>query len=206
MKKNKVLLLGIITVFVAIFSLTLVSGTWAKYTSSVQASDEARVAKWAWAVNGDDVVAGTAQKDLVFDLFNTIYDSEGQTENDVKKDENTTIIAPGTSGSFVVEIENLSEVTGQYAIEFTVKQTSADGNEEIVTIPLEYSVNDGTWASTLSAISASDATKLAASASATVTVQWRWAFEGNDDANDTKLGIAAPSITVTAKLTFTQVD
>lgn len=202
MKKNKVLLLGIITVFVAIFSLTLVSGTWAKYTSTVSGADTAKVAKWAWKVNTKNVVAGEAQEALVFDLFNTIKDTDGADETDVEEN----LIAPGTSGSFGVTIENASEVTGQYAIEFTVKQTSATGAEETVTIPLEYSVDGGAhWESTLNAISASDATKLVVGGSATLTIQWRWKFEGNDG-TDTNLGLKAPSITVTAKLTFTQVD
>lgn len=200
MKKNKVLLLGIITVFVAIFSLTLVSGTWAKYTSTVSGTDTAKVAKWAWKVNNKNVVAGESQQALVFDLFNTIKDTEGADETDVKEG----LIAPGTSGSFEVKIENASEVTGKYAIEFTVSQT-----DNTVAIPLEYSVDGGAnWSSTLNAISASDATKLAVGGNATVTIQWRWKFEGNDgtDTTDTNLGLKAPSITVTATLTFTQVD
>lgn len=204
MKKNKVLLLGIITVFVAIFSLTLVSGTWAKYTSTVSGTDTAQVAKWAWKVNDQNVVAGAAQEALVFDLFNTIKDTDGAAETDVKEN----LIAPGTSGSFAVKIENASEVTGKYAIEFTVKQTSATGAEETVTIPLEYSVDGGAnWSPTLNAISASDATKLAVGRNATVTIKWRWNFEGEDnDGTDTNLGLKAPSIIVTATLTFTQVD
>ena len=46
MKRNKLFILGICTVMVALVSLSLVSGTWAKYTSTVSGSSAARVAKW----------------------------------------------------------------------------------------------------------------------------------------------------------------
>ena len=39
MKKNRILIAGVITAFVALITLSLVSGTWAKYTSQVQGSE-----------------------------------------------------------------------------------------------------------------------------------------------------------------------
>ncbi|MDD7314818.1 MAG: hypothetical protein PUH11_03725, partial [Bacilli bacterium] len=118
MKKNKVLLLGIITVFVAIFSLTLVSGTWAKYTSTVSGADNAKVAKWEWKVSDLEVKQGMTSTNFKFDLFNTIKDTAGADEKDVKEN----LIAPGTSGEFSFNIANLSEVNAKYYITFEVTQ------------------------------------------------------------------------------------
>ena len=81
MKKNRLFVLGLVTVFVALVSLTFVSSTWAKYTTTATGSDQARVAYW-----------GFEQNTLTLDnLFEDVYD---HVEDDV-----TDIIAPGTSSS-----------------------------------------------------------------------------------------------------------
>ena len=73
MKKNKFFMLGIITVFVAILSLTFVSSTFARYTSQVSGTDSARVAIWKWSFTED--VQGTQSSLATIDLFKTqVYD------------------------------------------------------------------------------------------------------------------------------------
>ena len=202
MRKNRLFILGIFTVMVALVSLSLVSGTWAKYTSSVSGSDSARVAKWAFTY--DAPVSGQSTGDIKFDLFNTIKDSNG---TDAETDVAANLIAPGTSGSFVLTFTNASEVTAEYAIAFDVDKKG---------VPLEFKVGDGAWETDLADVDASDATKLAytgAGRSASITIYWRWAFEqtGNvtaGDGVDTGLGSATTLVspTVSAEVTFTQVD
>ena len=132
MKKNKVLLLGIITVFVAIFSLTLVSGTWAKYTSEVSGTSTATVAKWAWKVDSTKVVGdGTTATSFNVNLFKTIKEEDTTTEEtDVKNG----LIAPGTGGQLSFTVENASEVSGKVVLKF-------EESENLSNIPLEYSVD-----------------------------------------------------------------
>lgn len=199
MKKNKVLLLGIITVFVAIFSLTLVSGTWAKYTSTVSGADNAKVAKWEWKVSDLEVKQGMTSTNFKFDLFNTIKDTAGADETDVKEN----LIAPGTSGEFSFNIANLSEVNAKYYITFEVTQ---DGTAPKV--PLQFKLNDATdWSDTLTGIAEGAAVPIAMeSGTGTVRVQWQWAFEDRADATDTTIGFAAPNVTVNATLVMVQVD
>ena len=111
-----------------------------------------------------------------------------------------SIIAPGTQGSFDLVLTNASQVTAQYAIDYTV----TNNND----IPVKFSVDGGTtWTNDLADVAASDSTKLAAnSGTTTITVQWKWVFDGND-ANDTALGSAATAtLTVAAAVTATQVD
>lgn len=185
-----------------------VSGTYAKYTSTFEATDSARVAKWAFKINDTDVT-----NSFTFNLFDTVNEI-GTTEDDtdVANGTDETIIAPGTTGSFDIKLANASEVTAKYAINYEVTKNN---------IPVEFSVDGGnTWTTDLANVVASDDTVLNIGADTTITVQWRWVFEVADDADttedeatdrdsaDTGLGTAETpaTITVNADITVTQVD
>ena len=203
---NKMLKLTSFVLLVTMIALTLVSGTYAKYTSSASGTDSAVVAKWdikAGVSGGETSITGS-NATVAFNLFDTINDT-GNTaaETDVA----TGKIAPGTAGSFEMSIKNDSEVTARYGINYTVT-----GNN----VPIEFSTDGGSnWVTSLSNVTASDSTKIAMNSSATVTVMWRWAFTGagsanytesQTDATDTALGLSTPTVTVAATLTVEQVD
>lgn len=199
MKRNNLFKLGLFTVFVAILSLTLVSGTFAKYTSTVTGSDTVKVAKWEWKINDTNLVTGdegnkTFATNFTFDLFDTIKDTDGNNEADVANG----LIAPGTQGSFEFTITNSSEVNGTYKLEFT-------SNEEVAQI--QYSIDGTTWKDTIADLTTTDI-ELDMNSSITIKVQWTWAFDGNDtnDTNDTNLGLNPVVHQVKAKIVFTQVD
>lgn len=179
------------------FTMCFVGGTFAKYTSSATGTDSARVAKWSFKVGETDIATADI---FTFDLFDTIKDSNGtDNEADINSHDGETIIAPGTSGSFALVLKNESEVTAQYAIDYTVTNEGS--------IPVQFSVDGSNWSNNLTDVAASDATKLAAnSGTTTITVQWKWAFDGDDNI-DTALGIDGNDVlTVSAKVTATQVD
>lgn len=179
------------------FTMCFVGGTFAKYTSSGTGTDTATVAKWSFKVGETDIATTDT---FTFDLFKTIKDSDVNNNETEMNPVDGSIIAPGTQGSFNLVLTNASQVTAQYAIDYTVTNT---GN-----IPVQFSVDGGTnWTNDLADVAASDATKLAAnSGTTTITVQWKWVFDGND-ANDTALGSAATAnLTVAAAVTATQVD
>ena len=184
------------------FTMCFVGSTFAKYTSSGTGSDSATVAKWSFKVGkvGEETDIATSNT-FTFDLFNTVKDSNG-TENETDMvPADGTIIAPGTQGSFALVLKNESQVTAQYAIDYTVTKTDNK-------IPVKFSVDGGTtWTEDLADVTASDETKLAVGSEAkTITVQWKWEFNGND-ATDTALGSAgSATLTVSAKVTATQVD
>jgi hypothetical protein len=138
MKKQRFFMLGIITVLVAVLSLTFVSSTFAKYTSTVTGSDSARVAKWAWEINDAALAKGTTE--LTFNLFDTINDTlaPNADETDVADE----LLAPGTQGQFVLKFDNLSEVNATYAVDWTVTNANS--------VPLEFSTNGTDWKSNLS--------------------------------------------------------
>lgn len=183
---------------VMMFTMCFVGGTFAKYTSSGTGTDSATVAKWSFKVGEKDIATNDT---FTFDLFNTIKDSNG-TDNETDMSSNDgSIIAPGTQGSFDLVLKNESQVTAQYAIDYTVTNNSD--------IPVQFSVDGGrTWTDDLADVAASDSTKLAAnSGTTTIKVQWKWDFNGSDDSFDTALGIGGNAVlTVKAEVTATQVD
>ena len=205
MKKNRLFVLGIITMFVAILSLTLVSGTMARYTSEISGSDTARVAKWSVLVENVDAAE---ENNFTINLFKTIIDTKNDdVETDVKPGNGTDqIIAPGTKGSFEINLKNASEVTAAYAIDFTVTNS--------MNIPVKFSLTgaEGSWVDSIEDIEFDNPDSptnnaLAANGGETsFTIYWQWAYAGND-ALDTNLGVdGSATITVDVKVTFTQVD
>ena len=204
--ENKMIKLTSFVLLVTMIALSLVSGTYAKYTSSASGTDSAVVAKWdiKAGVSGSETSITGDNATVAFNLFDTINDT-GNT--DAETDVATGKIAPGTAGSFEMIIKNDSEVTARYGINYTV--TGSD-------VPIEFSVDGGSnWVTSLSNVTPSDSTKIAMNGSATVTVLWRWAFTGDTSANytstqtdptDTALGLSTPTVTVAATLTVEQVD
>ena len=209
MKKNRMMRLASILLVCVLLTTSVISGTFAKYTSTATASDTARVAKWSIEVNGTDIAVNNPT--ITFDLFNTVLDTNGgQKERNVAEGTDETIIAPGTKGSFELKIENSSEVTAKYAVDFSVTNVSG--------IPIQYSLDNSEWKMTIDDIDVTE-TQINMDETKTVKVYWKWAFESDNvsgnqqsDPIDTTLGIKAddmqtnPSITVSATITATQVD
>lgn len=211
MKRNKLFLLGLFVVFAAVLSLSLVSSTFAKYTSSNNGFDSARVAKW-----GVEVTASS-------DYFVTAYDGTVQSSDSVD------VLAPGTTkeaaaisitgqpevsvritASATVELENWSDENGNFycPLTFTVAGTSVDltglTNADAVEAALETAIINA-----LKVDSAAAGTDLAK----TVNVSWSWPFSTNpvNDVHDTFLGDqaaagAAPTISIGVACTVEQID
>lgn len=208
MKKNKLMRLASALLVLTLLSTCAISGTFAKYTSSANGTSTATVAKWSFKVSGTEIAVTGDAKTVDFKLFDTINDT-GNTADETDVVDNK--IAPGTSGSFALKVQNTSEVTAEYTI------VLAETNES--NIPLQYSLT-GTdnWVDSIAALNTQLAGKNLTSGAAETshTIYWRWAFEGTGahagqtDTTDTKLGIdaqgTAPTVTITATVTATQVD
>lgn len=192
-RKNKSLSTFIVLcVMLVMICFVTISGTYAKYTSTISGSDSARVAKWKWQINGTDVDLGQATYTL--DLFSTIKDTDDTDEANVSTTEK--IIAPGTKGSFKVTLKNASEVDAKYSVDFNIE--NADN------INLEFSTDGTNYSKTLTGLDAKD---IAMNGTDEFTIYWQWAYEAGKDAEDTTLGIAGTAKPkVTANLTLTQVD
>ena len=198
-----------ILLFFAMLALIFIVGTYAKYTTEIEGSDSSVVAKWAWQINDTDVSKSDTEFSLNF--FDTIKYTDGNNEKDVK----TTKIAPGTKGGFEIKVENLSEVNANYNL--TLKETKG---QDVSDAKIEYSII-GTdeakdWTTDINTFNLTNTLLNMETGSKTLTVYWRWAYSPSvtqDDA-DTTVGFAAANsvsdvnktITIEAKLNFTQVD
>lgn len=194
MKKLASSRITVIALILCLAVTCVLGGTLAKYISTGTGTDTATVAKWSFEVE-DTEIAVSPSPTVTFDLFNTINDTVGgAAETDVK----ANLIAPGTTGSFQIDLENKAEVNATYAIAFTETNASS--------IPIEYSLNGTDWGN-VGSVAVGPTAIAMETGTGSVTVYWRWVFAGND-ATDTALGYAgtAPSITVSATVTATQVD
>ncbi len=193
MKLTKILLFLMVMCMAATCFL---SGTVASYTTTANVDYVANIAKWSFTVNDKDITTAT---DIEIDVTNTMTVTEyGDVNADAEVD--GAVLAPGTQGSFVIELENTSSVAARYGIVFTVENTAG--------IPLEFSTDGSTWANSISEIVASEATQLAPNGTKDITVSWRWAFDNANDAKDTEIGIAAATtkLVVKAAITASQVN
>ena len=180
-------------VLLSVVSLGSVAGTYAKYTSNATGTDSARVAKWSFTVGGTETATTNT---FNFDLFDTAYTND-DSETTVQSKNSDNVIAPGTEGEFTIALANNSEVDATYEIDYTVNKTNNS-------IPVEFSIDGTTWTADLADVAATRINMN--NATATITVQWRWLFNG-DDTTDTTLGTTGTdTITVSAKVTATQVD
>ena len=205
MKKNKMMRIASVLLVAVLLSTCAISGTFAKYTTTATTSDTARVAKWAFTLEGAPIA-----NNFTFDLFE-------YTDNNVDVDGNGSenVIAPGTTGSFEINLTNNSEVNAKYTISFT------ENNEQ--NIPLQYSVDGATWKDSIAELTMANLTNIAIDmgASANQTIYWRWVFNDTDTAvtdgsahagqtnsSDTNLGTAATlaEVTINATVLVEQVD
>lgn len=217
MRKNKMMRAASGLLVAVLLSTCAISGTFAKYTTSANGTDSARVAKWGFT--GGSTIT-------ISDLFKNTYDTTVKSSTDV--------IAPGTTGSakFGFTYGGDGSVTApEVAYKFNV---SADGSSCASDIKsntnIQWKLDGGewgTWDQLITAIEALDGnklndkydpntlpTKFNGTGENIHTVSWQWLFEtsGDDmntqDTTDTvmgnkdKLGEVTLKITVTA----TQID
>lgn len=209
MTKNRSMKIAVLVLALALLTSCFVGSTFAKYTSSASGSDSATVAKWSISVEGTEIAVVGDPQTITFDLFNTINEEDTTSEEENVAAEK---IAPGTGGSFTLDIVNNSEVDATYTVTFNVTNAGVDhdNNPETpnITVPLEFKVGAGEWKSTLDNVSATDiAMKNAENTDdeASVVVSWRWAYDGNAT-NDTALGIKTPAVEVSATVNVDQAN
>lgn len=218
MTKNWTARLVVLVAVMTLITASLVSGTFAKYTTEVSGTDTVRVAKFAFDVSEgstDMNTTGTA-----IDIFSMAPD-DGVTTSPAG------IIAPGTTGSFALDLSNTSEVDVDVA--FTLTETNPSD------VPVYYLYNTQRYSDVLTgaytgdnagtyqtiaqlatameaaAAGLSEATDGVTASELTYALTWVWAFDsagsGQSDEADTALGLAGtPEITLEITCTATQAD
>ena len=220
MKKNKMMRIASVLLVAVILTTCAISGTFAKYVTSGNGSDNARVAKFGVTLTGtaDTFKETYAKNDTGFTLAaNSVVSTED-------------VVAPGTSGSMAAfTITGTPEVAVR--VSFAGRLELGDKWEDegnAYYCPIEVTVGDATFKGTSyasadefeAAVNAKIATYSKDYAAGTdlstiggdaPAISWNWAFEGNDNDKDTYLGdqaaagnAATISLDVTA--TVTQID
>ena len=195
MNKRVLSYLGASALALTFITTGLVGGTLAKYTTDVKGTATAKVAKFAFDLNGSTQNSSTQTLNLD-DLFSTAYNGD-------KVKGSADVVAPGTSGKIKLRLKN----NGEVAIKPTFKITETNAGS----IPIQYAVSaDGTAPAAADWKTAADlnSSGLAAQevavggADETFYLHWRWST-ASPDAADTALGSATTSATVKLDISCT---
>lgn len=233
MKKNRLFMLGIVAVFVGILSLTLVSSTFAKYTTSGDyANTTASVAKWGVQI--------TANSDNLFKKEYNIDDSNLKSSITSSVSATTETLAPGTKNeTLTFSISGKPQVAVKVSYTCTVTLTNweiGDNNEFYCPLKFKITTTSANEPTTVEATSNSSnsaddfaeaiknaiesvsytfaaSTDLALQQNIGLKIAWEWPFEGTEgayqtDKKDTALADreASPSIEIKVTATVEQID
>lgn len=217
--KNKTLRLALLVLLLAVVTMSVISGTLAKYVESVTGTDTARVAKFEYTLSG---MTGDGDTKTL-NLFDTATDTGilGNLASDGKK-----LVAPGSEGSIDVVLTNTSEV--KISAGFTLTETNTNKipivykynnayYSSVIPANTEVTLHDGGTTATvtgdLSALAAAvgNATPVNQNATSTISLGWAWAFTGDGttqtDSSDTTLGKAgSATVELKVKCDVTQLD
>ena len=190
MKKNKMMRIASVLLIAVLMTTCAISGTFAKYTTSAEGSDVARVANWGFESDGELTID---------DLFIAAYDNVSGVNADV--------IAPGTTNSvefeFVYDETNVAAPEVAYTFTIDVSEsTCADTIQNNVAI--QWRLDEGTWGTWEDLLNSIKLLSGEADGSAEYaagqlpddfadahTIEWQWIFEvETNDANDTAMGNA----------------
>ena len=219
MKKNKMMRTASVLLVLTLLTVCVISGTFAKYTTTASGEDTARVAKF-----GVNITANG-------ETFAKKYDADDNTAT-VVSGTTDKVVAPGTEGTMAKmtltgkpEVDVNVSYTGAFSLngkwtaggayycplEVTVGTTVIKG--------LDYTSEQDFVDAVNAAINGTTATykagtDLSGKNADSLAISWKWAFEKdaqstkNDDAKDTALGNAAEPGSVTLKVTttVTQID
>ena len=216
MKKNRMLRVAAVLLVAVMLTTSVISGTFAKYTTSGTSEDSARVANWGF------------ERTNSMDLTNLFL---GSYQNVVSND-GDDVIAPGTEGSttFAFAYDGANGTTGPevaYTFEVKVEASCDDAILANGNILWQLDANGyGTWdemIADITALSGSETGKQQyapntlptafTDADEIHTISWKWIFDeaaggANLDDLDTAMGndneLADCSIKIT--ITATQVD
>ena len=227
MKKNRMMRLASILLVCVLLTTSVISGTFAKYTSTATGTDKARVAYWGFGL--DSSIAIT---DLFDDSYKNVYSTDGD-----------DVIAPGTSNFKTFKFaytdnEKEGAKAPEVAYKFTVSTEGSsiakaiEDNTNIqwalvkktgeAAIPAEDSNEWGTWNQMINDIKALSGAasgekqylpRYAPEAFADGTewiIAWQWKFDTSDAQNvdDTAMGNkeSLDEVVIKITITATQVD
>ena len=207
MKKMSFMRMAALMLLLCLASTCAISGTFAKYTTSGEATDVARVAKWGVTVSAS-----------AMNVFDKTYDGSGDLSVDSSTAED--VVAPGTDGALAgFSIAGTPEVAVQVTYTAVLSLTGWEVGGDyycpiVITVGTEE-FNGLDYASAaefkddveeaIAGYSAQYAPNTSLAGTAAPVVEWEWPFTG-DDAKDTALGNAGGAISLKVAVTIDQLD
>lgn len=191
-KKSYTARLGALALALTLVTTSLMGGTLAKYTTTVEASGSATVAKWA-------IKAGDKDGGEIISTFTLRETASGVAEGK---------IAPGTKGELPIYIDLTgTEVATEVKVTISVDDISKLPTNFVMknsdNAPITFSGNGTEF----EVYSVQKSAAEAASFNQKVNISWEWPFEiNNGNESDTTDGKAAGKATFTVKVTATQLD
>lgn len=165
-------------------SAILLGSTNSKYTNKISGNGETEIAKWYFSVNTATETMETIKLADTYDQSTLINGK----------------IAPGTSGSFDLVIDaSDTEVGVKYQVDFQ-NETNKPTNLKFTYGNKTFSNIEGYEEYFTDTIDANDSNKIR-----TLTVNWEWPYESDDDETDTNEGLQALDYEFDIVVTGTQV-
>lgn len=165
-------------------SAILLGSTHSKYTNKISGNGETEIAKWYFSVNTATETMETIKLADTYDQSTLINGK----------------IAPGTSGSFDLVIDaSDTEVGVKYQVDFQ-NETNKPTNLKFTYGNKTFSNIEGYEEYFTDTIDANDSNKIR-----TLTVNWEWPYESDDDETDTNEGLQALDYEFDIVVTGTQV-
>lgn len=115
MKKNKMMRLASVLMVLTLLTTSVIGGTFAKYVTTAESTDSARVAKWGIKMDVDG-------NDMFTETYSTGSDSNITVEN--KTGDGMALVAPGTTSKSIYTVTGTPET--DYEISFTGTASTAD--------------------------------------------------------------------------------
>ena len=212
MKKNYMMRLAAVLLVLVLLSTCVISGTFAKYVTTGNASDTAQVAKWGVKITAEAWADDNLEENL------------STAEDHIVVSASSDLLAPGTGINFAsINITGTPEVAVKvtYAATLTLEGWTVDSSDYM---PVAFKVNGVEYkAATMEALKTAveqaiasyskeyaAGTDLSTKTADELTVSCYWAFTG-DDVKDTALGNAAAEgnpakIKLDITCTVTQID
>lgn len=127
MKKNKMMRLASFLLIAVLLSTSVISGTFAKYTTQDSASDKARVAKWGVALQVMGKLYGETYENAI--VKNDNGSIAVQAKDHASADD--YVVAPGTMSEdgFHISLTGTPEVTSQAIVEITAQNVFLKAGE-----------------------------------------------------------------------------
>lgn len=210
MKKNLTFKLGLFCAALVLVSTCFITNAWARYTKTVTATDSANVAKFDVTFNENET---TIENNTAINIFGTKLTNIIANESNENKVDTNKIIAPGSYGSFTINVSNKSQVKVELLLSGTISLSKTLDGITDDNLPIKFYLGseptDDSQYVKMSEIKLPDNTTLDATNGSTaneknITIYWKWiADETTTNEIDTKLGLAANAgLVVTANITL----